>query len=90
MAITLEQLHAYEACHGDIDGWSRSNLAQSRPHSGENWTLLDELIMGLCSEASGYASSRFSVELRERIDQEAPDPNVQRELRELAKRSANW
>jgi len=90
MTITLEQLHAYEACHGDIDGWSRSNLAQSRPHSGENWTLLNELIMGLRSEASGYASSGFSVELRERIDQVAPDLTVQRELRELANRSTNW
>jgi hypothetical protein len=87
-ALTLEQIRIYEACNGDIDGWSRSRHARENPSTGDNWQVIDELLMKLTIKAEGVASKRFISALEQDIALAAPELDVRQALLALAERSS--
>jgi hypothetical protein len=85
--LTLDKLRTYEAYAGDLDGWARSKgAARGEPMDDEDWYLLDELLLGLTSVASGRASESFANHLRQRIAASTADESVAAALRDLASR----
>lgn len=86
MRLTLDQIRMYEAFDGDIDGWTRSRHAAENPASGENWDVIDGLLMALTIQAGGVASERLVADLDAALAVAAPDQKVRRELLALAGR----
>lgn len=86
MRLTLDQIRMYEAFDGDIDGWTRSRHAAENPASGENWDVIDGLLMTLTIQAGGVASERLVADLDAALAAATPDQKVRRELLALAGR----
>lgn len=87
MSLTLEQIRIYEECDGDADGWSRSRYATENPSSGDNWHIIDELLMKLTIKFEGVASESFVSDLERDIASAALERKVRMALLALAERS---
>lgn len=83
--LTLEKLKVYESFRGDIDGLARSSIATNRSvMTDSDWYLIDELMMGLDSIASGLSSDGFIRQLEDRIIETTADDQTRIALRSLA------
>jgi len=85
--LTLGRLRTYEAFGGDIDGHARAGPGARNPSMrDDDWVLIEELLTGLDSVATGLASPGFAAELERRLRAATPDESTRIALRELALR----
>lgn len=66
--ITLEKLRTYQEFNGDIDGWARASKGKVKSFMADaDWYLIDELLMGLTTVATGLASPSFVHEIETKL-----------------------
>jgi len=82
--ITLEKLSTYQEFNGDIDGWARASKGKVKSFMTDaDWYLIDELLMGLTTAGTGFASPSFVHDIETKLLASTVDEATRAALRAL-------
>jgi len=88
--LTADKLRIYQQFDGDIDGWARAFRGQAtNGMTDEDWYLIDELLMGLCTAKTGAALPSYVRQVEQRLLACTSDPATRSILHALAIRRSS-
>ncbi len=80
--LTMKHLETWDACGGDVDGWTRRGRSPDMRY--EHWLLIDELLQGLHLIRSGLASQRYADRIRGTLLAVTDDEAVRNKLDQMS------